>query len=92
MHEQATNAMKYGGLSTAEGRVRLSGLTRDGSYELTWAESGGPLVAGPPTRSGFGTILAERSVAGQLDGSLSHDWAQGGLVMRLSVPVANLRH
>lgn len=92
MHEQATNAMKYGGLSTTEGQVTLTGRTQDGSYDLTWAESGGPPVAGPPTRRGFGTILAERSVAGQLDGDLSHDWAPGGLVMRLSVPIANLRH
>jgi two-component sensor histidine kinase len=47
-------------------------------------------VAGAPTRRGFGTVLAERSVAGQLDGTLEHDWNGAGLVMRLTVPAANL--
>jgi hypothetical protein len=37
-------------------------------------------------------VLAERSVAGQLGGTLAHDWAPDGLVMRLDVPLANLRH
>ncbi|SDO15799.1 PAS domain S-box-containing protein [Methylobacterium phyllostachyos] len=91
MHEQATNAMKYGGLSTKEGGVSLSGLREAGRYTLTWQEAGGPPVTGTPSRKGFGTVLAERSVAGQLDGVLEHDWAPGGLLMRLSVPIENLR-
>ncbi|WP_375410120.1 PAS domain S-box protein [uncultured Methylobacterium sp.] len=92
MHEQATNAMKYGGLSATGGRVTLTGRRDATTYALTWAESGGPRVTGAPTRQGFGTVLAERSVAGQLDGTLSRDWAPAGLVMRLCVPVANLRY
>ncbi|MGC5777768.1 PAS domain S-box protein [Methylobacterium sp. NFXW15] len=91
MHEQATNAVKYGGLSRAGGQVALTGIRSDGRYVLTWAESGGPAVEAKPSRKGFGTVLAERSVAGQLDGMLEHEWAPGGLVMRLDVPVANLR-
>ena len=91
MHEQATNAMKYGGLSTKEGGVALSGLQEAGHYTLTWQEAGGPPVTGTPSRKGFGTVLAERSVVGQLDGVLEHDWAPGGLLMRLSVPIENLR-
>ncbi|MHC2104457.1 PAS domain S-box protein [Methylobacterium sp. CM6246] len=92
MHEQATNAMKYGGLSTKAGGVTLSGLRDGARYTLTWAESGGPPVTQKPSRKGFGTVLAERSVAGQLDGVLEHDWAPGGLLMRLSMPLANLQH
>jgi PAS domain S-box-containing protein len=91
MHEQATNAMKYGGLSTKKGGVALSGLREAGRYVLTWQEAGGPPVTSTPSRKGFGTVLAERSVAGQLDGVLEHDWAPGGLLMRLSVPIENLR-
>ncbi|MCJ2035184.1 PAS domain S-box protein [Methylobacterium sp. J-068] len=90
MHEQATNAVKYGGLSTEAGSVRLTGARDGDAYTLTWAESGGPTVTGPPTRQGFGTVLAQRSVVGQLDGTLEQDWAPGGLVMRLVVPVGNL--
>jgi PAS domain S-box-containing protein len=91
MHEQATNAMKYGGLSTKEGGVTLSGRREADRYTLTWQEAGGPPVTKAPSRKGFGTVLAERSVAGQLDGVLERDWAPGGLLMRLSVPLENLR-
>ena len=90
MHEQATNAMKYGGLSTQGGSVSLTGRREGAAYTLTWAERGGPTVTAPPTRQGFGTVLAQRSVAGQLDGTLEQDWAPDGLVMRLVVPVDNL--
>lgn len=92
MHEQATNAVKYGSLSGEDGTVTLTGRLVDGIYGLAWVESGGPPVTGAPTRRGFGTVLAERSVAGQLDGTLDHDWTPEGLVMRLAVPAANLRH
>lgn len=92
MHEQATNAMKYGALSREEGTVTLTGRIEGGNYALSWAENGGPAVTGSPTRKGFGTVLADRSVAGQLDGTLEHDWAPSGLVMRMTVPVANLSH
>ncbi|KAB1075354.1 PAS domain S-box protein [Methylobacterium planeticum] len=91
MHEQATNAVKYGGLSSETGRVLLVGRSDGAHYDLTWAEAGGPRITQAPSRRGFGTVLAERSVAGQLDGTLEHDWAPEGLVMRLRVPVANLR-
>jgi two-component sensor histidine kinase len=91
MHEQATNTVKYGGLSSETGRVALMGRNDGAHYDLTWAEAGGPAITHPPSRRGFGTVLAERSVAGQLDGTLEHDWAPGGLVMRLRVPMANLR-
>ncbi|TXM75698.1 PAS domain S-box protein [Methylobacterium sp. WL12] len=91
MHEQATNAVKYGALSNEAGTVTLTGLQTASRYCLTWAEQGGPPIAAAPSRKGFGTELAERSVAGQLDGSLEHDWAPGGLVLRLDVPAENLR-
>lgn len=91
MHEQATNAVKYGALSNEAGTVTLTGRQSDSRYCLTWAECGGPPVLAAPSRKGFGTELAERSVAGQLDGNLEHDWAPNGLVLRLDVPAENLR-
>ena len=92
MHEQATNAVKYGALSAAGGTVALSGRIEGDAYHLCWSEAGGPAIAAVPERRGFGTVLTERSVAGQLDGRIEHDWAPAGLVMRLSVPLANLRY
>ncbi len=86
MHEQATNAVKYGALSNDTGRVILTGHQDGDVYRLIWEETGGPPVAGPPDRQGFGTLLAARSVTGQLGGEIAHDWATEGLTMRLCLP------
>ncbi|HEV2602403.1 MAG TPA: PAS domain-containing protein [Microvirga sp.] len=90
LHEQATNAVKYGALSTEAGRVIVTGERAGEGYTLTWKEEGGPLIAGPPIRQGFGTLMAARSASGQLGGALTHDWAPEGLIMRLTVPAARL--
>lgn len=90
MHEQATNAVKYGALSNEAGLVTLTG-ERDGDlYRLTWEERGGPPVEGAPERKGFGTQMAARSVTGQLGGTLTNDWAETGLTVRLNLPVQAL--
>ena len=38
----------------------------DGPLSLDWTEAGGPRVAGPPERRGFGTRLLERGLARDL--------------------------
>lgn len=63
IHELATNAVKYGALSTRQGRVviqcSIDGADGNGHLRFEWRESGGPPVS-PPTRKGFGsTILFE---------------------------------
>ena len=94
-HELATNAVKYGALSNAGGRVALHWrLDADGErLELTWAESDGPPVS-PPTRKGFGTRLIERGLRGDLRGAASLRYEPSGLVCameaRLSEPPALL--
>jgi PAS domain S-box-containing protein len=90
MHEQATNAVKYGALSNETGQVLLRGEIDGATYRLTWRETGGPSVKGVPERQGFGTVLAARSVEGQLGGEISHDWAPNGLCVRLVLPINNL--
>lgn len=86
LHELATNAMKYGALSTPEGRVRVSwapapdpGAAR---VDLTWTETGGPPVA-PPTQRGFGSRLIERGLAAELSGSAAIDFHPDGVVCRI---------
>jgi two-component sensor histidine kinase len=54
LHELATNAIKYGALSTPEGQVSFTwGASGDEAWAL-WRESGGPAVVAP-SRSGYGT-------------------------------------
>jgi len=92
LHELATNAAKYGALAAPEGRVAISGIRHDDRFALTWEERGGARVEGPPTRRGFGTVLAERGAITQLGGSIAHDWAPEGLILRLEVPLGRLAH
>jgi two-component sensor histidine kinase len=68
LHELATNAVKYGTLSRAGGRVELGWTARqsDGSAQLDWVEIGGPWLAGRPARRGFDTRLLERAVVQDL--------------------------
>jgi len=85
-HELATNAAKYGALSAPGGRVDVSWTHDGGRLALTWTESGGPAVS-PPTRRGFGSRLIERSLQGQLGGEAHLEFAPGGLVCRLGLPL-----
>jgi two-component sensor histidine kinase/CheY-like chemotaxis protein len=68
LHELATNAVKFGALSTEFGRVEVVwGSTGDGGLELLWTEAGGPPVA-PPTRRGFGATLLDKVTGRELGG------------------------
>lgn len=66
LHELATNAAKYGALSSDAGTVSVSWVVKnDGDQSklvLAWRESGGPEVKAP-TRRGFGSRLIERCLA-----------------------------
>jgi len=86
LHELATNAAKYGALSTAEGRVEVS-WSRDaeGALTLSWRELGGPPVRAP-NRHGLGTRLLGRALAGTVGGGTRLDWRPEGLVCVLSLP------
>lgn len=85
-HELATNASKYGALSTEEGAVTLE-TRRDGDrFVLTWVETGGPPIKAAPERSGFGSSLASLSVEGQLGGRLEREWLPQGLKVVAELP------
>jgi PAS domain S-box-containing protein len=82
LHELATNALKYGALSVAEGHVKVT-WTGDGrGWRLTWEEAGGPKIS-PPNRTGFGTRLIAR-LAEELRGSVEFEWRADGLRVDLS--------
>jgi PAS domain S-box-containing protein len=84
LHELATNAVKYGALSTPAGHVRLEWSVRPGrQLHLRWIESGGPRVT-PPTKEGFGSRAITRMI-GQLNGEVSFDWLPEGLRCEIAV-------
>ena len=85
LHELATNAAKYGALSTPNGKVQIEWKPIGaGRLLLRWSESGGPAVV-KPTKSGFGTVAIERMFRGQLDGDIRFDWRPEGMVCEISL-------
>jgi two-component sensor histidine kinase len=87
-NELATNSVKYGALSAANGRVDLTWSLDDAHKAvLQWAESGGPAVT-PPSRRGFGTRFLEQGLAIELQGAVELDFAATGLTCRIAFPLS----
>lgn len=90
IHELATNAAKYGALSSSHGRLavrwRCAGSGASRRLDLAWIERGGPPVA-PPKQKGFGTMLIERSIRYGMAGEVSFDYVPEGLTCRLCLPL-----
>jgi two-component system, chemotaxis family, CheB/CheR fusion protein len=85
MHELTTNAVKYGALSTPQGRVRVEWRLLPGSrLTFCWKESGGPPVS-PPRRQGFGTRVMQRMICGQCNGEIDFNWREEGVVCQITV-------
>ena len=87
LHELATNALKYGAFSAAEGTVAIEWGREEDGLRLTWTERGGPAVSEPGAQEvGTGSRLIDgvlRTIGGRLD----CDWAPGGLRATLSMPL-----
>ncbi|CAN7309030.1 GAF domain-containing protein [Mesorhizobium amorphae] len=93
LHELASNALQYGSLSVASGRVDLTwkaeGKRGAGRLVLTWRESGGPQVE-PPDRHGFGSILIRRSLAKVISSEVTHEFRPEGVFAEISMPLEDL--
>ena len=90
IHEMATNSVKHGALSAESGILDISSTTDDDDLLVVWAETGGPAISGAPDMHGFGSQLIARSITRDLDGALSYDWQESGLVATLRMRKARL--
>jgi two-component sensor histidine kinase len=88
LHELATNAGKYGALSTDTGRLDISWRTEGDTFTMNWTESDGPPVS-PPKRRGFGSIVMELMAERSVDGAVNLDYAPSGVTWRLTCPAAS---
>jgi two-component sensor histidine kinase len=88
LHELATNAGKYGALSTDAGRVDIRWGINGDTLVMNWTEHEGPPVSAPKRR-GFGTIVMETMAERSVDGKVDLDYAPAGLTWRLTCPAAN---
>jgi PAS domain S-box-containing protein len=90
LHEFATNAAKYGALSSDKGTVRVVFAEEGDAIVVHWTERGGPRVTAPKGGEGFGGVLSRIAVANQLEGEIAREWNPEGLVIRLTVPRSRL--
>jgi len=88
LHELATNAGKYGALSTDRGRVDIRWGRGGDTFTMSWNEREGPPVSAPKRR-GFGTTVMEAMAERSVDGTVDLDYAPSGLAWRLTCPAAN---
>lgn len=88
LHELATNAAKYGALSTEQGRVELEWWVEDRPDGprlcFRWREFDGPEVRGP-SRRGFGTELLDGMMRRGAEPVL--DFARTGLSCSFDLPI-----
>lgn len=87
LNELATNAVKYGALSTDKGHVTLRWAENERMLHLTWIETEGPEILSAPERRGFGTELVDRLVW-SAGGTINRTWRTEGLVVDLHLPNA----
>lgn len=90
LHELATNAVKYGALSTGAGRVvivwALIGAHVGRRFTFSWIEEGGPPVV-QPTRTGFGTRMIERVLSRHVRGTATIRYLAEGVRFAIEAPI-----
>ncbi len=90
LHELATNAAKYGSLTTSAGLVHIDCSSEKDWLVINWKEQGGPPIEGPPDTEGFGGGLARQIVSNQFKGRISNEWNKDGLVIKIKFPLEHL--
>ena len=93
LHELATNAVKYGALANAYGKISIDWHFQGAAGEpaptliLTWVEVGGPTVQ-PPTGQGFGTAVVAKMAPNSVSGVGTLEYPPSGLRWTLTIPAA----
>lgn len=87
--ELATNALKYGSLSSEAGSLALSWQVHQDSDTrsrllVEWREQHGPAVT-PPVRRGVGIRLMEQSIERDLGGEFDLNFEPSGVICRMSL-------
>jgi two-component system CheB/CheR fusion protein len=95
LHELATNASKYGALSSPGGKIILSwrfegGKAAPESFRMEWREQGGPAVK-PAERKGFGRFVTDQLVTRSLNATVGIELAPQGVRWTLEMPSSQAR-
>lgn len=93
IQELATNAVKYGALSSPTGRVHVTWHSSPsgggGEVTLQWREQDGPQILTPPHRRGFGARLLDRIVAYDLGGVSDLSFTREGVQWQVRFPLTD---
>jgi len=90
IHELATNSLKYGALSIDAGLLDISGTVLEDDIEIVWSEHGSDPTRKSSSTEGYGSKLLQRTVSGQLGGSIDFNWVEGGVVVTLRLKESHL--
>lgn len=92
LHELGTNAVKYGALASATGRIfvtwNVEPLTEQ--FTMDWLEQGGPPVINPH-RPGFGTSIVAVAVERSLNATVTLQYHVSGLHWTVKCDAHNIR-
>jgi two-component sensor histidine kinase len=88
VHELATNAVKYGALSSG-GRVYVHCSEAHGKSRIEWRETGGPKVE-PPEAHGFGQRLLSMALSPH-GGRATRHFEPNGVVCEIEIPMPEVR-
>jgi PAS domain S-box-containing protein len=89
LHELATNAAKYGALSTRKGCLSVRCAVEGARIRIVWREQG-VTVARRDGDQGFGSALVRRSVASQLNGEVTTAWGPDGITVTVTTDANRL--
>jgi PAS domain S-box-containing protein len=91
IHELATNAVKYGALSSSRGRIAVTwsidGEGADRRLTFRWTESGVSIDGAARRRKGFGTELLERTLAYEFGATAAIAYRPTGLHVVVDMPL-----
>ncbi len=91
IHELATNAAKYGCLSTERGQLSVDWKCQSSSptesvLAIAWVETGGPPTR-PPERKGFGTMVITAFGQEKPGSDVTFLWKESGVTVNIAMPL-----
>jgi PAS domain S-box-containing protein len=93
IHELTTNAVKYGALSSSEGRIAVRWFREieDGEerLKLIWEESGVDMSRSHPDQAGFGLELLQRTLPYDLRARTELEFRPEGVRFTLDMPLGS---
>jgi two-component sensor histidine kinase len=97
LHELLTNAIKHGAIGDPAGSVSVrwsSHLEKDGPdfVRIEWAEKGRRPLQQDATRArGFGWVMLERVLPGQLRARTQYEWRPHGIRWTIEIPLGTAK-